>query len=143
MNLQSGGLEGVVEENRHRHRADAARHRSDLRGDFAGSRKINVADKPVVSAIDADIDHDCPRFEVRSVKEIRLSDGGDDNVSRFGVGGEVLRAAMAERDRGVGKSRSELRISLGKHQSHRFSDDIAAADDTNMLATGFDLRLGQ
>src|SRR4029453_1545083 len=55
--LQPGRFDRVDEQHRDRHRADPTRHRRDGRSLLRHAPEVAIAAKPLVGAVDADVDH--------------------------------------------------------------------------------------
>ena len=95
---RAGGAQGVDQQARDRHRADAARHRRDRAGDLQRLGEGDVADQAGLAvggrhAVDADVDHRRARLDPVAAHHFRLADGGIDEV------GAARRAAGRSRVR--------------------------------------------
>ena len=72
-------LNSVKQQHSHRHRANPAWNRRDVRGLFLNRREINIADKmAIVQPVDAHVYDDRPRTHYRRVNQIRLARCNDE-----------------------------------------------------------------
>ena len=115
-----GRDQGVAEQDRDRHRPDAAGHRGDRAGDLACAREIDVADQLAASPpVHADVDHGRAGLQPVALDHLGPADRGDDDIAAADDVGEVAGAAVGDRHRAI-LAQQELR--------HRLADDVRAAD---------------
>ena len=116
-----GSGDGVLQQHRDGHRADAARHRGDERGALAGALELDVADQLAVgAAVGADVDDHRAGLDPVAADQLRLADRGDQHVGAADLGGQVARARVADGHR---------RVALEQQERHRLADQVAAPDD--------------
>src|SRR5687768_7196462 len=135
-----GGADGVLEQHRDGHRADASRHRRDVRRDTTDALEVDVTDdavsfgtRRIVNAVDPDVDHDRAFPNHVAGQHLGLAYRGDDDVRALRVEGEILCTAVTHGDRAVSAFPR-----LDQQCRHRFPDDVAAADDDDFLAARVD-----
>jgi hypothetical protein len=123
-----GGADGVLEQHRYGHRPDPAGHRRDERGLLFDALEIDIANQLAVGqAVNADIDRagaDHLRHD-----EPRRARGNDEDIGEDRVLREVARLRVTDRNR---------RLALHQHQGHRLADNVAGADDGDILAFELD-----
>src|SRR6187397_3193707 len=87
-----GGLQRVAEEHRDGHRADATGDGRDGTCPRRGRLEVDVADKPVVGAVHADVDHRRALLDHLARDQARPAHRRDQHVRAAANGGEVTRA---------------------------------------------------
>jgi hypothetical protein len=101
-------------------------HRRERGGDAVHRLGVDVADEPRLAvlehAVDADVDDDRARLDVRRAERARHAQCGDQHVGLAAYRREILRARVRERDGRVDALPRE-------QQRERRADDPAAADD--------------
>ncbi len=121
-----GGFDRIDEQHRDGHRTDAARHRRDVAGHFLDTREIDIAAQLAgFVAIHADVDHGCARLHHVRRENVAQAGGGDHHVGVTGMGGQIARLAMADRDGRAG---------FEQEQRHGLADDVRAADHHRVRA---------
>mmetsp|Transcript_9747 Transcript_9747/g.16961 ORF Transcript_9747/g.16961 Transcript_9747/m.16961 type:complete len:318 (+) Transcript_9747:473-1426(+) len=103
-----GTVDRVAEQHRDGHWAYATGHRRDLARHLGNFRVVNVADETValgarrvVLGVDADVNHHRAGLHPALLHQLRLADGGDDDVRLRDDVGQIRRLRMADRDGGV------------------------------------------
>ena len=122
---------GVLQQARDRHRADAARHGRHRRRELGGIR-VDVADEPGFRPVHADVDDHRARLDHVRRHERGHPDGGDEHVGVERVPLQIARVRVAER---------HGRVRLLQQVGHRLADDVAAADHDRARAVELDLVL--
>ena len=115
-------------------RADAAGHGRDVAGYFFDRLEIHVAHQTAIGAVDAHVDHRRAGLDHVGGDEFRLADGHDEDVGRAADFGQIVGAAVADRDRGVA-----ARAALHEHDRHGLAHDVAAAQHDHVRAGDFDI----
>src|SRR3954453_21450666 len=87
--LEAGGLDGVGEQHRDRHRADPSRHRRDGGSLFGDRFEVHVADQAVVGPVDAHVDDHCTVTHHLSAYELGATHRGHQHVGTRTHFGEV------------------------------------------------------
>jgi hypothetical protein len=130
------GADGVAQEHRDGHRADAAGVGGDGSGDLADCLKIDIADEAIavfrgriVDAVHANIDDDRARLDHVGLDEERLAHGGDNDVGASAMVGDILAARVEDGDGGVG-----MFVLLYEDRGHGLAHDVAATEDDDFSA---------
>ena len=84
---------------------------------------------PLGDPVDTDIDHGGARPNEILGDHGIAADGDDEDVRPSADAGQVLRAGVADGDRGV---------PMHEQRGHRFADDLAATDDDGVLPRDLD-----
>jgi hypothetical protein len=127
-------VQGVAQEHRDRHRADAAGHRRDQPRAGGGRVELDVADQARVGAVDADVDHHRAVLHPIAPDELGAADRGDEDIGPSADPGEVVGARVAHRYRRVG----------GEQQRRdRLADEVRAPDDDRLGALERDIVTAQ
>ena len=100
-------------------RPDAAGDGRDRGRNLTRRREVNVADEMAVDHVDAHIDDHGAWLEHVAGDETGVPGGHDDDVGEPGMGREIPRPRVADRDRGAG---------LGEHERDGHADNRGAAD---------------
>src|SRR2546428_2256230 len=126
MDSCASSAHAILEQERNRHRSDAARHRRDPARHVVDGVEIDVAgQRPVAEAVDAHVDDAGARFDHRRGDEFRPPDGGNEDVGFAGQLVQLHGLRMADGDGGV---------VLQEEQRERPADDAGAPDHHRMTA---------
>ena len=82
-------IERVLQEHRDGHRADTSRDGGDCRGFSVHGICVAVSEQMSVNAADADVNDVCSCLDVICCKDVRFSDGGDQDVRCAGVSRKI------------------------------------------------------
>ena len=127
---RAGGGQRVDEQHRDRHRADAAGHRRDRRGDLAPPpRSRRRRTRPSSVRFMPTSITTAPGLTVSAPSSFGTADGGDQHVGAAADGGEVAGARVADGD---GRVRGE------QQPRDRLADEVRAADDDRLGALELD-----
>ena len=91
--------------------------------------EVDVADQPVVGAVDADVDHRRALLDPVALHHPRAPDRGDEHVGAAAHVGQVARARVAD---GHG------RVAREQHLRDRLADEVRAADHDRLGALQLD-----
>ena len=108
-----------------------------MTGDF-GYVFAHIADQFTVNAVDSYVDDRGAGLNHVGRDEASDTDGGYENVRLSCECRQIARAAMDYRDSGIASRRKRRARLLHEDQRQRLADDIATADDDDVLARGSD-----
>src|SRR5690606_29467079 len=94
---------------------------------------VALGDGGVVHPVDPDVNDDGAGAHHVGGDELRLADGGDDDIGAADHGGEIARLRVTDGDGGIAAG-----TRLDQEVGHRLPDDGAAADDHRVRAPGLD-----
>src|SRR3546814_11608605 len=60
--------------------------------------EIDIADQPLVGAVDADVDYRRARLDPLPLDELRHADGGDDDIGAVNYARKIASARLRDRD---------------------------------------------
>ena len=123
-----GRLQSVIQQHANGHRTDTARNGSDGGSPFLGSLEFNVTGEFAAGQpIDADIDDHGSRLDPIASHQPGFTDSDDQNIRPAHFVPQAGGARMSDCHGGM---------LFKQHQSYRFADDVAAADNDSVFTFG-------
>ena len=125
----------LLQQHRDRHRPDAAGDRRDQPGALGRrTSKSTSPTRPLVGAVDPDVDHRRARLDPLARDHARAADGGDEHVGAAADLAEVAGARVADGHGGVGGQ---------QQRGERAADEVRAPDHDRLGALQRDVVAAQ
>src|SRR3546814_18605239 len=87
--------------------------------------EIDIADQPLVGAVDADVDYRSARLDPLPLDELRHADGGDDDIGAVNYARKLASPRMRDRDGAA---------FLDQQRGHRLAADVRSPAEDRILA---------
>ncbi|ARF89629.1 uncharacterized protein BCN122_II2886 [Burkholderia cenocepacia] len=122
----------VLDQHRHRHRADSARYGCQPARALTHAVEVHVANNAAIrQSVDTHVDHHGAAFHHWPGYQTRLTGRDDEDVCENRELGKVARTGMTDAHRG---------LFLQQHQRHRLAHDIAGANDDSVFPRDLNAR---